>query len=126
MTPDPGYRISNVSGCDGFTYTNPDGLIGGYNYSATITDTCTVSVIFGLIPGNIAITAPKAGEGWRPGSSHAITWTSSGITTVKIEYSIDGSIWNQLATPVASAGTYTWTVPDEPGRCRGVPDQNHE
>ncbi|WP_434388159.1 endonuclease/exonuclease/phosphatase family protein [Melittangium boletus] len=63
--------------------------------------------------GRVTVVSPNGGESWTVGSSRAITWTSSDVTNVKLEYTADGSTWNVIAasTP-ASAGSYTWTVPD--------------
>ena len=50
------------------------------------------------------------------GSSHNITWSSTGtIANVNIEYSIDsGSNWISIATGTGNDGTYSWTVPNAP------------
>lgn len=63
-------------------------------------------------PPSIAVTAPNGGENWAIGSSQNITWNSTGVTYVDIDYSTDGgSTWNSVATNIASSGTYAWTVP---------------
>ncbi|ADO70154.1 lamin tail domain-containing protein [Stigmatella aurantiaca] len=70
-----------------------------------------------LIPGDSSVTglsvsAPNGGESWAGGSSQAITWTASGVTNVKVEYTLNGSTWTTLTSSVsASTGRYTWTVP---------------
>jgi endonuclease/exonuclease/phosphatase family metal-dependent hydrolase len=70
-----------------------------------------------LIPGDtgvgsVTVTAPNGGESWAGGSVRDITWTSSGVTNVKVEYSLDGSTWSTLAaSTAASAGRLAWTVP---------------
>jgi hypothetical protein len=49
------------------------------------------------------------------GSAHNVTWTSSGVTNVKLEYTLDGNAWTTItASTTASAGSYAWTVPDSP------------
>jgi len=73
-----------------------------------------------LLPGDdgtppvasVTVGSPNGGESWAGGSSQPITWTSSGVTQVKLEYTTDGSTWNLISagTP-ASAGSYTWVVP---------------
>ncbi len=62
------------------------------------------------------LTAPDGSEGWTIGTTKNITWTSSGISNVKLEYSTNnGSIWQSIAASVtASLGTYAWTIPNEP------------
>ena len=68
-----------------------------------------------LIPGDVAtlaLTAPNGGERWAAGSVQAITWTSSGVSQVKLEYTLNGSTWSTLvASTSAAAGSYAWTVP---------------
>ncbi|MBI5324594.1 MAG: immunoglobulin domain-containing protein [Ignavibacteriae bacterium] len=63
--------------------------------------------------GSITVSAPNGGESWCSGTQHNVTWTSSGVTTVKIELSTDGgSTFSSLATGVtASAGTWAWNIP---------------
>ncbi|MBJ6765454.1 lamin tail domain-containing protein [Myxococcaceae bacterium JPH2] len=62
--------------------------------------------------GSVTVGSPNGGESYAAGSAQTITWTSSSVTNVKVEYTLDGSTWTTLAasTP-ASAGSYTWTVP---------------
>jgi len=70
-----------------------------------------------LIPGDtvaasVTVTSPNGGESYAGGSSQSITWTASGVTNVKLEYTLDGSTWSVLtSSTAASAGSYTWTVP---------------
>ncbi|HEU4881313.1 MAG TPA: lamin tail domain-containing protein [Longimicrobium sp.] len=63
--------------------------------------------------GTVQVTAPNGGESWVGGSAHNITWTSSGVTNVKLEYTLNGSTWNVItSSTAASAGSYGWTVPN--------------
>ncbi|MCP3098076.1 lamin tail domain-containing protein [Myxococcus sp. K15C18031901] len=70
-----------------------------------------------LIPGDtvsssVTVTSPNGGESWTAGSARTITWTASGISTVKVEYTLDGSTWTTLSSSVsASAGGLSWTLP---------------
>lgn len=68
-----------------------------------------------LIPGDapvLTLTAPNGGESWAAGSVRDITWTSSGVANVRLEYSLNGSTWTPLvASTAAAAGSYAWTVP---------------
>jgi hypothetical protein len=70
-----------------------------------------------LIPGDsvsasVTVSSPNGGESWVGGSSHSITWTSSGVTNVKLEYTLNGSTWTTItSSTAASAGSYPWTVP---------------
>ncbi|AKQ68488.1 Endonuclease/exonuclease/phosphatase family protein [Myxococcus hansupus] len=72
-----------------------------------------------LIPGDgatggpfVTVTSPNGGESWAAGSVRDITWESSGVTNVRVEYTLNGSTWTTLAaSTAASAGSYAWTVP---------------
>jgi endonuclease/exonuclease/phosphatase family metal-dependent hydrolase len=61
---------------------------------------------------SVAVTSPNGGESWAGGSVQSVTWTSSGVANVKLEYTLDGATWNSItASTPASAGSYAWTVP---------------
>lgn len=61
----------------------------------------------------VTVTAPNGGESWPINSSQDITWTSSYVSNVKLEYTLDdGATWSVITSSVpASSGRYTWTVP---------------
>ncbi|MEW5841695.1 MAG: hypothetical protein AB1775_00375, partial [Bacteroidota bacterium] len=69
-------------------------------------------------PGSqlIAVTSPNGGETWAAGTSQNITWSATGITNVKIEYTINNGIsWNTITSSTPSTGFYTWTqLPNTP------------
>ncbi|HVG44858.1 MAG TPA: endonuclease/exonuclease/phosphatase family protein, partial [Longimicrobium sp.] len=68
---------------------------------------------FGGGAASVTVTSPNGGESWAGGSAHAVTWTSSGVTSVKLEYTLDGTTWSTIvASTAASAGSYAWTVPN--------------
>lgn len=59
---------------------------------------------------SIRVTSPNGGESWARGSSQSITWTSSGVTAVHIEYK-EGAMWfDVVASTPAAAGSYTWNI----------------
>ena len=61
----------------------------------------------------VTVTSPNGGESWAGGSSRAITWTSSLVANVKLEYTLDGTTWSVItASTPAAAGSYAWTVPN--------------
>jgi endonuclease/exonuclease/phosphatase family metal-dependent hydrolase len=64
------------------------------------------------VSASVTVGSPNGGESWVGGSTQSITWMASGVTNVKLEYTLDGATWSTLtsSTP-ASAGSYTWTVP---------------
>lgn len=62
----------------------------------------------------ITVTAPNGGESFLAGSVQNITWTSSNVTNVAIDWSATGSTgpWTTIVSSVAAAtSTYAWTVP---------------
>jgi hypothetical protein len=69
----------------------------------------------------ITVTSPNGEEIWEAGSSHNITWTSSGtVGDVRIHYSLDNGVsWNLLVFSTENDGTYPWAIPNEPSsQCR--------
>ncbi|MCK4224326.1 MAG: T9SS type A sorting domain-containing protein, partial [candidate division Zixibacteria bacterium] len=72
--------------------------------------------VFTISPEAVTVTAPNGRENWCAGDDRNITWTSSCVDSVKIEYSTDGgSTWMIVVgkTP-AGPGSYSWTVPNTP------------
>jgi hypothetical protein len=62
---------------------------------------------------SVTVTAPNGGESYAGGSTQTITWTAANVSNVKLEYTLDGSAWTTLtSSTAASAGSYTWTVPN--------------
>jgi hypothetical protein len=90
-------------------------------YIVTAEDASTqayaVTVVLAPSPvKSVTVTAPNGGESWAVGSSHSITWTSSGaISNVKIEYSTNGgAAYAAILASTANSGSYAWTVPNAP------------
>ncbi|MBI2419224.1 MAG: T9SS type A sorting domain-containing protein, partial [Ignavibacteriales bacterium] len=75
--------------------------------------TDTSDAVFSIFLPAVTLTAPNGGESWNAAASQNITWTSSNVTNVKLEYSTNnGSSWSTIsASTAAAAGTYAWTVP---------------
>jgi len=70
---------------------------------------------FAILQPLIIVNSPNGGEGWQIGSAQNITWTSSNVSKVKIEYSTNnGSSWIIIVDSTLSNGTYEWTVPSTP------------
>jgi hypothetical protein len=73
--------------------------------------------IFLPVIGTIRVDSPNGGETLTTGAEYDITWTSTGVTNVIIEYSIDnGAEWIYIDTVSAGEGRYTWTVPQTPSQ----------
>jgi PKD repeat protein len=66
---------------------------------------------------SITVGSPAAGEQWRQGSTHNITWSASLTNTnVMIEYTANASAgtptWTTLNPSIAaSAGSWAWSIP---------------
>ena len=65
---------------------------------------------------SISVLSPNGGEIWDVDSQHEITWNSTNVSQVDIEYSTDsGGSWDNIADTVnSSTGSYLWTIPDTP------------
>ncbi|WP_338869071.1 lamin tail domain-containing protein [Myxococcus stipitatus] len=61
----------------------------------------------------VKVTSPNGGESWTAGSARTITWTSSNVASVKVDYTLNGGTsWTVLsASTPASAGSLAWTLP---------------
>jgi endonuclease/exonuclease/phosphatase family metal-dependent hydrolase len=87
------------------------------SYGTTTTDHYPVITRYNQGSGggtaSVTVTSPNGGESWAGGSAHNVTWTSSGVTNVKLEYTLDGGTsWSTItSSTAASAGSYAWTVP---------------
>jgi photosystem II stability/assembly factor-like uncharacterized protein len=69
----------------------------------------------------ITVTSPNGGEIWEVGSTHNITWNSTGyIDDVAIQYSTNnGSSWTTIQYNTNNDGIYAWTVHNTPSnQCR--------
>lgn len=69
----------------------------------------------------LVITSPGNMSCWGAGSRQSVTWNSTSIANVRLEYSTDnGNNWNTITESVsASLHSYEWTVPDTPSeQCR--------
>ena len=64
----------------------------------------------------IKVTSPNGAEAWQAGTAQNITWTSTGVTAVKIEYTTNNGVeWKSISANTASNGLYVWnSVPATP------------
>jgi len=72
--------------------------------------------VFSIILPKVTVTSPNGGEQWIVGTAQNITWTSSNVVNVKLEYTTNnGTNWNSiLASTPASIGSFSWTIPNTP------------
>ncbi|MCK4825201.1 carboxypeptidase regulatory-like domain-containing protein, partial [bacterium] len=65
---------------------------------------------------SITVTSPKAGDVWRHGSTHNITWEATGAEYIYIDVVCGNNAWTFLGSDVnypASTGSYPWTISDK-------------
>ncbi len=64
------------------------------------------------VPMSVTVTGPASGQSWIVGSSHDITWTTTGaVTSVKIELSRNNGLsWETLRASTPNDGLETWVV----------------
>jgi hypothetical protein len=64
---------------------------------------------------SLSITSPFRGYTCLIGKKRNIGWETTGdITSVDIEYTVDGKNWIEIATGVKNTHYYTWTIPNTP------------
>lgn len=69
----------------------------------------SVFIIYNQAAQSIAVTSPNGGEQFTAGSTTNITWSSSGVAAVLIEFTTNNGVsWSQIANNVVSTGVYTW------------------
>jgi hypothetical protein len=66
----------------------------------------------GAVTPSVSVTSPNGGESWVRGSSHTITWSSSGTvgSNVKIEVLKAGVVVQTLSASTPNDGSFSWTV----------------
>ena len=74
------------------------------------------TIILNKILAVITLTSPNGGENWKAGEVDSIKWTSANVKKVNIKLTTNnGTSWSTIIDSVsASAGHYTWTIPDSP------------
>ncbi|HYM79900.1 MAG TPA: choice-of-anchor D domain-containing protein, partial [Candidatus Limnocylindria bacterium] len=104
-----------VTFCPTSAGTFPDTLVvtsnacGAGPLRIPITGTATSSAVVNL-------TLPLGGESWEWNTEHELTWTSTNVTNVALDYRVaPGAGWNAIVASVpASQEVFTWTVPNAP------------
>ncbi|MCW8805174.1 MAG: Omp28-related outer membrane protein, partial [Ignavibacteriaceae bacterium] len=83
-----------------------------YNYA----DTVYLDLYFFVeeIEDSIQVIVPNGGEIWEAGTTEQIEWQYSGVTNVKLEYTINnGATWTEIVNSYpASIGFFDWTIPN--------------
>ena len=64
------------------------------------------------VPDTITVTIPDGLTAWETGTTHSITWTSTGgITNVKIELYKGDVFDREIVASTPNDGSYDWTIP---------------
>ena len=131
VTGPPGVTLELSGGVSGSYVTSQSGL---YEFNIPIGGTYTITpslngcffeppnFTFNNVSSNVTknflatplLTSPNGGESFTAGDIRNITWTASGLTDIKLEFSINnGTTWTAIV-PNANATTraYAWTVPN--------------
>ena len=76
----------------------------------TITDKS--KAVFSIAsPQDIKVLSPNGGESWNANSSQPITWYSSQVNNVKIEYTLNnGYSWSTITNSTPSVGFFLWSA----------------
>jgi hypothetical protein len=69
----------------------------------------TVFVIYNQISQSITINSPNGGESFTAGGTTNISWNSSGVSAVSIDFTTNNGVtWGNIVKNIASTGIYTW------------------
>ena len=111
----------------GFYNWNPIPKTPSSNCKIRITDVANLysdmsDEVFSITPeANIKVLSPNGGETLTFGTSQKITWTSTNIRKVKIDYTINnGAEWVVITDSIESTGTFDWTVPNVNSNLCGI------
>jgi hypothetical protein len=110
-----------TGGSSAWTVANVDSINNGLDGVSCPSSSFCVAVDFAgnVVTGSssgtnsITITSPASGASWARGSSHAITWSSTGSpgAHVKIQLLKAGKLLTTIVKSVlTTAGTYTWKI----------------
>jgi Lamin Tail Domain len=88
------------------------------NYGSTTSDHFPVLTRYTFGGGGggtpqVTVVSPNGGESLAGGSTQNISWTSSNVANVRIEYTLDGGAnWTVItSSTAASTGSFAWTLP---------------
>ncbi|MEN6560040.1 MAG: Ser-Thr-rich GPI-anchored membrane family protein [Acidobacteriota bacterium] len=107
VTTSAGWSGTVTPALDGYAFTPPSRTYTTVTEDQLAQDYAAAEVV----GATITVTAPNGGESWVAGSSHDITWTSTGLAgDVTIDLYKGGVYAKTLGTAAASAGTFAWTI----------------
>jgi hypothetical protein len=115
----------NIPSTGSFTW-NPIPDINSLQCKIRISDTENGGIVSDISDENFSITnpgtqliavkTPNGSEKWAAGSTQTISWDASGISDIRIDYTINNGIsWDTITTSTPSTGFFTWKqVPNLP------------
>ncbi len=124
------YVASRADGLYAADFTNPQApfIAGSYKTNGSVYDVkvrgdyvyladgpskkfIVLQKIENYKPG-LTVISPNGGESWITGSTHAITWASTGVTgDISISLTQNGTKVLSIGTVAASAETFSWEIP---------------
>jgi hypothetical protein len=78
------------------------------------TSVCDVATANSSFLGNFTFVTPTPGAVWVAETANDVTWTTpqAGVpTNVKLEYTLDGTIWSTITSSTINSGSLSWTLP---------------
>ena len=115
--------VSNTPNDGSYDWAIPMTQALGSDFSVKITRTTypvggspatdSSDIYFALVPETLTVTTPNGGENWVGGTTHEITWTSTGNQKayVKIELLKGGALNKIISSSTANDGSFLWTMP---------------
>jgi hypothetical protein len=89
---------------------------GGSDYKIKITSTQFTTKFdfsdsnFTIVPNQITVTSPMAGDNWQGGTSHSITWDANFDDNVSINLFKGGNFYKLISSSAENDGSFPWTV----------------
>jgi len=111
--------VSATANDGSYSWYIPSTQTLGTDYKIRITKTSDPAIAedssdsnFAIVAGTLTVTSPNGGQKWVRGTTHAITWSSSGSpgSYVKIELMKGGVLNRVITSSTANDGSYSWTI----------------
>jgi len=115
------HTFTGLTGYHTFTAPNTDALghafydwnMGLAARTLTINSAGVFTASYKLVAGALTVTSPNGGESWRHGTTHKLTWSSSGNpgAYVKIELMKGGVVNRVITSSTLNDESYRWAIP---------------
>ncbi|HOM66156.1 MAG TPA: hypothetical protein PK591_10105, partial [Ignavibacteriales bacterium] len=108
-------NVTNNNGSNTYNWSVPNNPSNNCRIRITSIDYPAISQISGLfVIRSLVLLSPSSGNHIQAGKTFNIQWTSSYVSSLRLEYSTDnGNNWNLIQTGVnPTASPYVWNVPD--------------